>query len=116
MLTAGSSKPRSNAMETIAAISSTSNVASCHITRSTWLNWAGSAHLGVRRNGLPEVNRPAHTALPTAWVSERPATEAIIAPRKPERTLGGYSNRVLRHLVANSAIAAADSAGIGTSI
>src|ERR1700761_359782 len=99
MVTAGSSKPRSNAIETIAASNSTSSVVSCHTTRSTWLNKAGSAHFGVRRNGLPDVNNPVHIALPTVWVKDRPATDAIIAPLKPERTLGGYSSRVLRHLV-----------------
>src|ERR1700761_7895286 len=111
MVTAGSSKPRSKPIETIAASSSTSSVVSCHTTRSTWLNKAGSAHLGVRRKGLPDVNRPVHIALPTVWVRARPATDAIIAPLKPERTLGGYRNSVLRHLTANSAIAAADKAG-----
>src|SRR5579859_1427155 len=87
--TAGSWKPRSKPMETIAASNSASNAASCHTTRSTWAKSAGSAHLGVRRNGLLEVSNPLHTALPTVWVSASPATDAAMAPLNPEPTLGG---------------------------
>src|SRR3954463_7243510 len=113
--TAGSWKPRSKPMEIIAIDNSVSSTASCHTTRSTWAKSAGSAHLGVRRKGLLLVRSPVHTALPTVWVSDKPATEAAKAPLKPEPTLGGYSSRVLISLVANNAIAAADKAGIGTS-
>ena len=115
MATAGSWKPRSKPMMIIAKMSNTKSIASCHTTRSTWVKLAGSAHLGVRRNGLLEVSRPVHTALPTEWVSASPATDATTAPLKPEPTLGGYSSRVLISLVANSAIAAIERAGIGTS-
>ena len=88
-LTAGSWKPRSNAIDTMAANSNTSSTVSCHTTRKTWVKLAGSAHFGVRRKGLFDVINPVHTALPTEWVSAIPATAAVTAPRKPEPTLGG---------------------------
>ena len=75
--------------EIIAATNPTSSKVSCHTTLSAWLNKAGSTHLGVRMKGRLLVRRPDHTALPTAWVRESPATEAINAPFTPERTLGG---------------------------
>src|ERR1700722_16872304 len=87
--TAGSWKPRSKPMETMASSNRVKSAASCHTTLRTWVKLAGSAHLGVRRNGLPEVQSPAHTALPTVWVSASPATEATKAPLIPEPTLGG---------------------------